>query len=138
MITRPLKRALLAAPGVGASLLPKLTCPVCWPAYTGLVSSLGLGFLVSGRYLFAFTATLLLISVGALAFRAKGRRGYGPAALGLVAAAVVLVSKFLVESSPAIYAGLGLLIAASVWNSWPRPHNTLSGSHLVQLSERNE
>jgi mercuric ion transport protein len=38
------KQGLLALPGVGVSLLPKLTCPACWPAYAGLLSSVGLGF----------------------------------------------------------------------------------------------
>jgi hypothetical protein len=41
------KQALLAAPGVGVSLLPKLVCPLCWPAYAGLLSTFGLGFLIS-------------------------------------------------------------------------------------------
>jgi hypothetical protein len=36
-----LKRTLVALPGVGVSLLPKLMCPACWPAYAGIVSALG-------------------------------------------------------------------------------------------------
>jgi O-antigen ligase len=99
---------------------------------------MGLGFLVSERYLFAFTSALLLISVGALAFRAKGRRGYGPAVVGFAAAAVILVSKFSLGSTNAMYGGIGLLIAASVWNSWPRRMRAPSVGPLVQLSERIE
>jgi hypothetical protein len=38
------RQAWLALPGVGASLFPKLACPLCWPAYAGLLSSVGLGF----------------------------------------------------------------------------------------------
>lgn len=45
------KHGLLSLPGVTVSLLPKLMCPACWPAYAGLLSSLGLGFLISARYL---------------------------------------------------------------------------------------
>ena len=136
MTTRTFKQGLLAVPGVGVSLLPKLTCPFCWPAYAGLLTSLGLGFLISGRYLFAFTAGFLLLSVGALAFRARSRRGYAPAALGFVAGAIVLLGKFSLESSAAMYGGLGLLIAASVWNSWPRPQCAPAGDGLVQLSAK--
>lgn len=115
-----LKRAAAVLPGVGISLLPKLTCPLCWPAYAGLLTALGLGFLVSERYLFGVTAVFLSVSVFALAFRARSRRGYGPAVAGLLAAAMALGGKFYFESMAAMYAGLGLLIAASLWNSWPR------------------
>jgi mercuric ion transport protein len=133
---RAFKQGLLALPGVGVSLLPKLTCPVCWPAYAGLLSSVGLGFLISARYFFAFTSGFLLLSVTALAFRAGERRGYGPAVLGLAAAAIVLLGKFSLESSATAYGGLVLLIAASVWNSWPRPQCAPAGDGLVQLSAK--
>lgn len=136
MKTRGWKQALLAVPGIGVSLLPKLTCPICWPAYAGLLTSVGLGFLISERYMFAVTAGFLLVSVGALAVRARVRRGYAPAVLGLVAGAIVLLGKFSLESSGATYSGLGLLIAASVWNSWPRPQCAPAGDGLVQLSAK--
>ena len=32
-MSRACKQHLLAMPGVGISLLPKLACPACWPAY---------------------------------------------------------------------------------------------------------
>jgi hypothetical protein len=48
------------------------------------------------------------------------RRGYLPFTLGVASAAVVLVGKFTFESDPAMYAGLAVLIGASVWNTWPR------------------
>ena len=118
-------------PGVGASLLPKITCPLCWPAYAGLLTSLGLGFLMSERYLFGVTTVFLIMSVGALTFRYGERRGIAPAVLGLMGAAVVLVGKFRFESMTAMYAGLSVLIAASLWNSWPRKS---AGDELVQLS----
>jgi hypothetical protein len=92
---------------------------MCWPAYAGLLTTLGLGFLTSARYLFAITGTFLLLSVGALAFRAPDRRSYNPAVVGVMGAAVTLAGKFYFESAPAMYSGLTLLVIASVWNSWP-------------------
>jgi hypothetical protein len=114
------KRSLAVLPGIGVSLLPKLACPLCWPAYTGLVSALGVGFLISAKYLLPLTVAFLAIAAAVLGFRASRRRGYGPFWLGLVAAAVILTGKFYFDAPPAAYAGVGLLIAASVWNSWPR------------------
>lgn len=125
------KRLASLLPSVGVSLLPKLACPLCWPAYAGLLTALGLGFLVSERYLFGVTAMFLLASVGALAYRYRERRGLLPAALGLAGAAMVLVGKFKFESMPAMYTGLLVLIASSIWNSWPQP---LIKDRLVQFS----
>jgi len=118
-MSRTWKQGLATIPGVSLSLLPKLVCPFCWPAYAGLLSSVGLGFLISARYLLAVTAAFLVVAVGALAFRANRRRGYGPFVLGLFAAVGVLVGKFWWESNPMIYAAVALLVMASVWNAWP-------------------
>jgi len=114
-----LKQGLLALPSVGLSMLPKLACPACWPAYAGLLSSVGLGFLVSTAYLLPLTAAFLFLAVAALAFRANKRRGYGPLVLGLVAGSAVLLGKFAWESKLTTYSALGLLVVASLWNAWP-------------------
>jgi mercuric ion transport protein len=39
------RRTVAILPGIGVSLMPKLICPLCWPAYAGLLSAVGLGFL---------------------------------------------------------------------------------------------
>jgi len=114
------RSSLATLPGIGLAFLPKIACPACWPAYAGVLTSLGLGFLLDVRWLFPLTAVFLLVAVVALGFRARRRRGFGPFVVGLGASAVVLVGKFRFESDPAMYAGLGLLIAASIWNTWPR------------------
>lgn len=72
------RRTLAALPGIGVSLLPKLMCSMCWPAYAGLVSALGLGFLISAKYLLPLTAAFLAITVAALGFRGSRRRGLRP------------------------------------------------------------
>ena len=121
------KRTFLIAPGIGVALLPKMACPVCFPLYAGILSALGVGFVPSTVYLFPLTAFFLLIAVGALLFRAERRRGYWPFLLGLGAAGLVLLGKFALESDLVMYGGIGLLLAASIWNSLPR-HLTKSSS----------
>src|SRR5258708_25596786 len=113
------KQGLLALPGVGVSLLPKLACPLCWPAYAGLLSSVGLGFLVSAAYLLPLTAGLLVIALGAMAFKANSRHGYGPFLLGLLAATAVLLGKFIWESGPTMYVAVALFVIGSMWNARP-------------------
>ena len=119
MTDRSWKQSVLAVPGVGISLLPKLMCPACWPAYASLLSSLGLGFLISTKYLLPLTALLLALCVGSLAFRASTRRGLGPFGVGLMGAVGVLSGKFYFNSATAGYIGVILLILASIWNIWP-------------------
>jgi mercuric ion transport protein len=113
------KSSLVAAPGIALAFLPKLACPACWPAYAGLLSSLGLGFLWQQDYLLPLTVAFLLLALGALAFRAHTRRGYGPLALGLTAAVAVLAGKFALDSNAMMYAGIAGLLAAALWNAWP-------------------
>ena len=83
------KRSLAVLPGIGVSLLPKLMCPMCWPAYAGIVSALGLGVLISTKYLLPLTIMFLGLTTAALGFRASQRHGYGPLWLGLIAAAMM-------------------------------------------------
>ena len=119
-MSRTWKQGLLALPGVGVAMLPKLACPLCWPAYAGLLSSLGLGFLISTAYLLPLTVVFLILALAALAFRATKRRGYGPFLLGLIAATGLLFGKFLWEFNPMTYSAIGVLVGASLWNAWPR------------------
>jgi hypothetical protein len=134
------RRAATVVPGVGVSLLPKLICPLCWPAYAGLLSTVGLGFLINSHNLLVVTALFLTVSVAALAFRAGERRGYRPALAGVAASAAILLGKFYLESPATIYGGLGLLVAASIWNSWParpapaRPQCAPDRIGIVELS----
>lgn len=114
------KQGLLAWPSIGFSMLPKLACPACWPAYAGFLTSLGLGFLISTIYLLPLTLAFLGLALGAMVFKARERHGYLPFLFGMVAASGVLTGKFLWESNSTVYASLGLLIMASLWNSWPR------------------
>ncbi len=118
-MNRTWKRGLLALPSVGVSILPKLACPACWPAYAGLLSSVGLGFLISTVYLLPLTAAFLVLALAALVFRANKRRGYGPFVVGLVAGSAVLLGKFAWASNLTMYSALALLVMASLWNAWP-------------------
>jgi len=115
----------------GAALLAFLTrllCPACWPAYAGLLSSMGLGFLLKTTWLLPLTMITLVFVIASLAFHAKTRRGYGPFILGLLGSGALLIGQFIFTSGTAksewgIDGGTVLLVAASVWNGWPRKRN---------------
>lgn len=107
-------------PTVGTAFLPKLACPACWPAYAGLLSSLGIGFFDYTPYLLPLTASFLILAVAALAWRAPRRRGYKPLLLGLLGSGILLTGRFHFDNDVAMYLGLTLLVAASLWNTWPK------------------
>ena len=132
------RETVTTLPGVGVSLLPKAVCPICSPAYAALLSSVGLGFLGSTRYLLPVTLTFLIAAVGSLFFRAASRRGLGPFWLGTVAAIGVLFGKFWFDSAPATYVGIGLLITASVWNAIPTPTFRLACLPTTEAGSQNE
>jgi len=115
-------------PSIAVAVLPKLTCPLCWPAYAALLSSVGVNFVNYTPMLLPVLAILLVVSLLALAYRARGRRGFGPFWLGLFASLMILIGKFVLDSDSAIYIGSGLLVGASLWNIWPRRFRPLVDS----------
>ena len=109
-------RALAMLPAVGGALLPKLTCAACWPAYTALLSALGVEFVDYTPYLLPITVAALAIALFGLGWRARARRGFGPLALGIIASAVIVIGKFALDSDTTAYIGAAALIGATVWN----------------------
>lgn len=118
---------LALLPALGVALLPK--CPICVAAYLGVFGSLGAGAWLRSAWGLPLTSVCLLLAIAALGFRARRRRGFGPLLLGIAASATLLAGKFVLDPSPALVAaGAALLIAASVWNTWPARPSTSSRS----------
>ncbi len=111
-------RLVPGIPAAGLTALP--LCPACYPAYAGILSALGLTALLDTTVQTVLTVLLLSVALGALLFRAKSRRGYGPFAIGASASAVLGFSKFVMGSDPITYAAVGVLVLAGLWNVWPR------------------
>ena len=111
---------LAVVPGMLAAFLPALSCPACWPAYAGLLSSVGIGFLWQEPYLLPITVVLLGIALAALGHDARRRRGYGPLVLGSAGSVAVSLARFVLHRPWIATAAAGLVLAASAWNAWPR------------------
>src|SRR5215831_14982755 len=134
-MTSKWRHAAMAAPGVGFSLLPKLACPLCWPAYAGLLSTVGLGFLIGTAYLLPLTIAFLLLALVAMAFRATVRRGYRPLLVGLFASVVIVLGKFVWDSRFLLYGAVSLLIFASIWNTLPQRRASCPACETANLEE---
>lgn len=111
---------LAALPAIGTALLPKLTCPVCWPAYTALLGVIGLGFVDYTPYLLPMTAAFLLAVLALLWSQCRRSGHFLPFFIGAAASLTMLIGKFVLEQDVWTYGGAGLLFAAMLHASWHR------------------
>lgn len=107
------RMGLFAIPAAVASMLPVLGCPLCWPGYAALLSSLGLGFLVSARYLLPLTIALLGVALAGLVVQARRQGSLVPLVLGSAASVAIVLGKFTLDAGAMTYAGVGLLLISS-------------------------
>ena len=71
-----------------------------------------------------------------LGYRARQRRGFCPFFLGTLGAIAIVAGKFYMDNDFTGYAGVALLVAASVWNAWPR--KGAIGKRGIQLEPCNK
>lgn len=116
----------------GVAALPVLTCPACWPLYAGLLSALGLDFANYTPFLLPVTVVLLVIALAPLAWKAKRRWGYKPLLSGIAGTALILAGKFWLGNQPLYYVGIAILLAASIWNIWPKKETC---NHCVSVKQ---
>lgn len=112
-------RTLSLLPSAGVAVLSKFTCSFCLGAYTGLLSSLGVGFVATDAGLTWLTVGLLALGIAAVAWSTRRHRHLGPLGLILLGSGVLLVAR-LDQPSPTrvLIAGAVLAVGASLWNFW--------------------
>lgn len=111
-------QAVIASlPAVGAASLPKLTCPLCFPAYAAVLSALGLEFVDYTPYLLPLTAAFLAVAVIVLAVQTRRTGKVYPLLVGIAASVIVLTDKFYFESEWPTVGGIALLVTAVFFGS---------------------
>lgn len=114
------------------ALLPK--CPLCAAAHASVLGSLGLGGAGTAVWMRGVAAAAVVLAVALLGWRAGTRRGYAPFGLGCAGAGLVLADVFHLHPGSAAHAlhaaaehshwmlwiGIAAMVAASLWNAWPR------------------
>lgn len=99
-------------PAIGTAMLPKLTCPLCFPAYAAILSALGIEFLDYTPYLLPFTAIFLAVALAVLALQTRRTGNFVPLALGIIASLIVLFAKFGLEADWVTTGGIIMLVVA--------------------------
>jgi len=109
-------QTIIAIPAAVLPLLPSFSCPVCVAAYAGLLSSLGLGFLLTDRVQRPLIVVFLIVSVAAVGWAAKQYKKVGPFVLVLMGSTAIIAGRLVWAMAPALYAGVACLVAGTVWN----------------------
>lgn len=93
----------------------------CVAASGGMLASLGLGFLAVETTIRWILAVTLTVGVVGFTLSARRHRRWWTVALGAVAAATLLVGRFLLVGV-VLYGGMVLLLAATIADFWARRH----------------
>lgn len=109
-------QTLVAIPAAVLPLLPSFSCPVCVAAYAGLLSSLGLGFLLTDRVQRPLVVFFLTIMLGSVVLATRQHRRLGPLYMVVPGALAVVAARIVWNVPWLVYAGVALLIVGTVWN----------------------
>ncbi len=112
----PWLQTLIAVPAAVLPLLPSISCPVCIAAYAGVLSSLGLGFMLSDRVQSPVIVFFLTVFVGSVVLANRQPRRFGPVCVVLPGALAVVAARIVWNVPWVVYAGVALLIVGTVWN----------------------
>ncbi len=109
-------RAVIAAPAAVLPLLPSFSCPVCLAAYAGVLSSLGLGFVLNESVLRPLIVLFLGIAVGSVAWGTRRHRKRGPVVAAAAGALSIIAGRIVWSVPLAVYGGVICVVLAAIWN----------------------
>lgn len=109
-------RAAGLLPSLGLAVLSKFTCSFCLAAYSGLLASVGVGFVATDSGLTILTVALLALGIASVAWSTRRHRSLGPLAMVFLGSATVLAARLAAPSTRFLLGGALLIIAGSAWN----------------------
>jgi len=115
---RPRPSTVMTASSILLAFAPK--CPICFLAYFGVFGVAATSASAYRSWLPIITALWLVLTIGLLALGRNSRGRVGPVTLALVGGAAVFVGRFNLENRLVMIAGLGGLVAATLWRAWTR------------------
>ncbi len=128
--------SLAAVPGALLAMLPAATCPACLGAYFGVLSAVGLGFLLTNRVLVPVIVGFLLLGIASIAWSTGSHGRFGPLIATLAGSGAVVAGRLIWSVPAVLYGGFALLAGVSLWNMWLKRRRS---EPLIQLRlERKE
>lgn len=105
-------------PSLGLAVLSKFTCAACVTVYSGVLASVGAGFVATDSGLTILTAVLLVLGLASVAWSTRRHRNFGPLALVLAGSGILLTARSGMPSTRVLLAGAAVTLVGSVWNLW--------------------
>lgn len=102
------------AAGLLVAILPK--CPICLAAYLGVLSGFGIE-LSAPAALWPLAWAMFGVALFFLAFRAIRKRRFGPIALSLAGATLMVLGRVVTGSSALLWLGFAVFAAGPVWSA---------------------
>ncbi|MCI4669589.1 MAG: hypothetical protein MRZ79_15750 [Bacteroidia bacterium] len=100
-------------PAIGLVFLPK--CPLCWAAYAGIFSGIGLDKLGYQSWWLPFLVALFSAFVGWGVWKSFRKKNYSYILLITIGACCVLCGKLLFDFASLMHIGIGFLFLALIW-----------------------
>jgi mercuric ion transport protein len=122
MMTETIKQMLKQFGGLLGALVAAACC-LGIPAVLTAMGAVGLGFLIHDAYLFPLFAGFVAISLWFLFGTARRHGSLAPFWVGLAGGVIGVAGLWLLVTGlyplpVLVYGGLGVLVAASVWDAW--------------------
>ena len=105
---------LIGLPAILVSALPILSCPLCWPLYTALLTALGVSFINYTPVLLPLISALLLLALIGYWMKAQKTKNYWPLAVGFLAGLTIIIGKFVLSSDWILWGGVMGFVVASL------------------------
>ncbi|HEY3013212.1 MAG TPA: hypothetical protein VGJ36_10720 [Gemmatimonadales bacterium] len=99
-------------------------------AYSGLLASVGVGFVATDSGLTILTAALLTLGLASVAWSTLRHRHFGPLALVVIGSAILLAARLSAPATMILLGGAVLTLAGSVWNLWLERRSITCGETL--------
>ncbi len=107
-----------SVPAAVLPLLPSFTCPACIAAYAGVLSAMGLGFILSEAVLGPLVLAFLVLSIATVVWSSRSHGRWGPLRVTVLGSALVVLGRLIWDLPLVLYAGVASLLAATLWNLW--------------------
>jgi mercuric ion transport protein len=115
-------------------------CCLGVPAVLAAMGAVGLGFLINDAYLFPLFAAFVAMSLWFLFCAARRHGNLTPVWVGLAGGVVGVAGLWLLVTGLypmplSVYAGLGVLVAGSIWDAWTGQRTAACATETVSMSQ---
>ena len=109
-----------------------ILCPLCLPAIAALLSSIGLGFVVSTTVIWPVLGFFVLLLLLGLVWGYKRHGNVWPLIIGILGIIAIPAGNYIVMARPLTYIGVAVVVASALWNL-TLDKKTISASPMPQI-----